>query len=113
MTDPRLAALAEALEVSGYPRGITARDMAAAILAALPADWCGHSDDAERTALYLHTMDNMNATIARLRLALADCIQPCHECGAADIARTALDRADWCGHAIDPVEGVCLVCGEA
>ena len=53
------------------------------------------------------------AEIARLRLALADCIQPCHECGAAEIARTALDRADWCGHAIDPVEGVCLVCGEA
>jgi len=57
--------------------------------------------------------DRGRATIARLRLALIGCIQPCHECGAADIARTALDRADWCGHAIDPVEGVCLVCGEA
>jgi len=68
---------------------------------------------AARQAAELLALKPRDATIARLRLALIGCIQPCHECGAAEIARTALDRADWCGHAIDPVEGVCLVCGEA
>ena len=87
MTDPRTAALAEALvntemiqryrayALKANPGTMASESMwqlacewAAAILAALPPDWCGHDpDDAERTALYLHTMNNMNTEIASHR----------------------------------------------
>jgi hypothetical protein len=58
MTDPRIAALAEALSAAAHADGVHlwckdrndcglygyAEDFAAAILDALPPDWCGHED---------------------------------------------------------------------
>jgi hypothetical protein len=66
-TPEQVAALTEALEASGYPRGITARDMAAAILATLPDDWCGHIGVEEAIAQGQRMLAERDATIARLR----------------------------------------------
>jgi len=90
MTDPRIAALAEALrDISGgladpldpgdfLPGVVTAQEFAAAILAALPPDWCGHigveAFDAKAFAAVVVQRDRMTdlygqskAEIARLR----------------------------------------------
>lgn len=97
-TDPRIAALAAALEAyfgpSWWP-GLTDVTIIAAdttvaaekILAALPPDWCGHDpDDAGRTALYILALDNQNAEIARLRDDLAHCERAWEDAGN-EIAR--------------------------
>jgi hypothetical protein len=70
--DPRIAALAEALveiDVKSIDDWWTwePTKLAAAILAALPPDWCGH-----KTAVMLEQeAEAHEATIARLRTALA------------------------------------------
>jgi hypothetical protein len=59
MTDPRTAALAEALHLIRHMHGnlwpptdaCGCKDEAAAILAALPPDWCGHADEINRQRL--------------------------------------------------------------
>ena len=91
MTDPRTAALAEALHASKIgcdfvqvttegtahwvERSCTTKDhedAAAAILAALPPDWCGH--DVAWTSAVTHALSDRNEElvreIARLREAL-------------------------------------------
>jgi hypothetical protein len=68
MTDPRIAALAEALASSGVGCATqtcpehSSKDHAAAILAALPPDWCGH--DFNQAA---RIMVEQAAELARLR----------------------------------------------
>ena len=74
MTDPRIAALAEALQTIPVPASyeewqsrvdVSYEADAAAILAALPPDWCGHSAfDGIQDAM---TITNQTAEIARLR----------------------------------------------
>jgi hypothetical protein len=70
MTDPRAAALAEALHGihGGGPCFTRYRDcgvLAAAILAALPPDWCGH-DIPDNGSWYV-LVDGGPAALARLR----------------------------------------------
>jgi hypothetical protein len=94
--DPRVAALTAAIHslhhhitiANGQPSPDFDGELAAAILAAVP-DWtlvpadelegkrdeiatlrAALADEKERNGLYLATLDNMNATIARLRAAL-------------------------------------------
>jgi hypothetical protein len=71
--DPRIAALAEALPARLFvalmpeDRDDERRETAADILAALPPDWCGHSQrDREDEAWF------MDAEIARLRARMND-----------------------------------------
>jgi hypothetical protein len=73
MTDPRVAALAEAMEQTakaGQPWA-TYPEWATAILAALPPDWCGHDPEGEAAARQFVesiTVDcGHEAEIARLR----------------------------------------------
>jgi hypothetical protein len=124
---------------AGIEKIVSAEHGARAEIATLRA---ALADEKERNGLYLATLDNMNATIARLRAALdglrADDLwlgvelyavgdvkfsEPMVSASGARAAiRAALAKAKeatqdnrtyYCGHAIDPVEGVCLVCGEA
>jgi hypothetical protein len=70
MTDPRTAALAVALDKAFRSQPWPSvnepdfdRDLAAAILAALPADWCGH--DPEWTSAVTHALSDRNEELVR------------------------------------------------
>jgi hypothetical protein len=103
----RTAALAEAVShartaidgggvYTGTGRWVSAEDFAAAILAALPADWCGHTaSDAERWRMHLECEWEADAEIARLRSILAlhnktptgrtrKCLPGCIACAALE-----------------------------
>ena len=69
MSDPKAAALAKALGLFiRPPRALGSYvDLAAAILATLPPDWCGHDRDAIYAEGYLARANEIEATIARLR----------------------------------------------
>jgi broad specificity phosphatase PhoE len=102
-TDPRLAPLAAAVEKAGYGEvtgdldqyaewGGTPNETAAAILAALPPDWCGHADEIayqKSVVESLHVgMDNALATIATLRA----------------VEQAARDVWDTCPASYDPAD---------
>ena len=80
----RVAALAEALEKTAKPVA-NHRQRAAAILAELPSDWCGHHDEIASTVRFV-------VEIARLREALAEIVEHgnCQEGCNLDTARAAL-----------------------
>jgi hypothetical protein len=75
-TDPRIAALAQALQDAymGIGFGVSApdqqsyREAAAAILAALPPDWCGH----EEHAIALARIDRWRKIKEAARALIAD-----------------------------------------
>lgn len=99
MTDPRTAALAEALiAVDDQSRWClndisiddsAALPAAAAILAALPDDWCAHAEMLHNAA---DQMNRYEATIARLREALEKIANGSKDVQSVKAARAALEE---------------------